>query len=527
MRVFFISLLIIALITDYKAFGQIQNQFSFSGLIELSKKDYKAVFDELKNNKTFQNPDSALIVLNYVEKIAKQSGDSVYLAKIYSLKGGKYYAKGDYVNSLKNCNSSLRIYKWLNDDIEIAKAYNNLGIIYEITGDYEFAIVNHTNSLNIWNKIKNPDLKKQVDEALPHVYSNIGVVYGNSGNNAKAMEYYRKALVLANKSNQIGPKTFLLLNIGLDFSRLGNQDSAKYYIKQSLEISQLSDDKYQIANTLNNLGLIYSRMKNMDSALFYFNKGLKLSLEINALELTKNSYHGLYTVYESKGEFKKAIEYLNQSKTLEDSIYGIKAIRELSEMKNIEQSNVGFLVVNKSKNFILIIASTLLILSISAFWILYSRKRSKKRFEKLKQRSSELLGEANEKLVEDLAEMKNNSPQKLDDEIKSEILMKLNNVIFEQKIFMNGDLTLESLAKEIDCSRSRISHVINQVYGKNFNNWINEFRIEEAKLMMKNPENRHLTIEAISQMVGFNSKSTFNTFFKVHTGLTPSQFLNE
>ena len=60
--------------------------------------------------------------------------------------------------------------------------------------------------------------------------------------------------------------------------------------------------------------------------------------------------------------------------------------------------------------------------------------------------------------------------------------------------------------------------------GKNFYKLVNEYRVEEVKKRMVNPEYKNLTILAIAYDSGFNAKSSFNTIFKESTGMTPSGY---
>ncbi|MBK7213162.1 MAG: helix-turn-helix transcriptional regulator [Bacteroidales bacterium] len=65
---------------------------------------------------------------------------------------------------------------------------------------------------------------------------------------------------------------------------------------------------------------------------------------------------------------------------------------------------------------------------------------------------------------------------------------------------------------------------INEVHQKNFFNYINEWRINKAKVMLQGKEHRNLSIEGIAKVVGFQSKSSFYTAFKKATGITPTEF---
>jgi|688.fasta_scaffold38581_2 AraC-like DNA-binding protein len=101
---------------------------------------------------------------------------------------------------------------------------------------------------------------------------------------------------------------------------------------------------------------------------------------------------------------------------------------------------------------------------------------------------------------------------------------KFTEEIRHDKIFANPDLTIADLAAQLKTPAKRLSKMINQ-YGKvNFNRFINELRVEEAKNLLVNPKNDHLTIEGIGYQAGFKSKTVFNTFFKSTVGITPSVY---
>ncbi len=69
-----------------------------------------------------------------------------------------------------------------------------------------------------------------------------------------------------------------------------------------------------------------------------------------------------------------------------------------------------------------------------------------------------------------------------------------------------------------------LSQAINEGLGKNFFEFINRYRIEEAKRLLTDPADKKITVLEVLYQVGFNSKSSFNTVFKKQTGLTPSEF---
>ncbi|MBK8851822.1 MAG: helix-turn-helix transcriptional regulator [Saprospiraceae bacterium] len=106
--------------------------------------------------------------------------------------------------------------------------------------------------------------------------------------------------------------------------------------------------------------------------------------------------------------------------------------------------------------------------------------------------------------------------------LKSQIL-----VLFEQdKIFLDPNLSLGDLALRLKTNTSVLSAAINQSFYKNFNDFVNQYRIDEFLRNIKDPQNSHLTLLAVALDSGFNSKSTFNRAFKKMMGTSPREFLD-
>jgi len=103
-------------------------------------------------------------------------------------------------------------------------------------------------------------------------------------------------------------------------------------------------------------------------------------------------------------------------------------------------------------------------------------------------------------------------------------LNKLLNIMESEKPFLNNDLTLQKLAEKLSVSQHHLSQIVNEKLNQNFFDFVNSYRIEEAKKLLVDKRGELLTILAIAEEVGFNSKSAFNTAFKKYTSMTPTQF---
>lgn len=101
---------------------------------------------------------------------------------------------------------------------------------------------------------------------------------------------------------------------------------------------------------------------------------------------------------------------------------------------------------------------------------------------------------------------------------------RIKEVMRTQKLFLNPDLTLPELANICDLTTVKTSQALNRVLGKNFYTFVNEYRADQFIHDLKNPEFNHLSLIGLAYKCGFQSKSTFNKFFKSYTDYTPSQY---
>lgn len=104
-------------------------------------------------------------------------------------------------------------------------------------------------------------------------------------------------------------------------------------------------------------------------------------------------------------------------------------------------------------------------------------------------------------------------------------LEQLNQLMDEDEIYLNPSLSLRELAQSLQIHPNKLSWLINENLGKNFNEYINDWRLTAFQQKALNPENSNITLLGLAYESGFNSKSVFNEFFKRATGLTPRAWL--
>lgn len=92
------------------------------------------------------------------------------------------------------------------------------------------------------------------------------------------------------------------------------------------------------------------------------------------------------------------------------------------------------------------------------------------------------------------------------------------------KLFLNPRLTLEELADHVNLPPRLVSSVINRCINQTFHEFVNRYRVEEAKRILREQAHEELPVLDVAALAGFNSKATFNRFFKKFAGVTPSQY---
>jgi AraC-like DNA-binding protein len=125
----------------------------------------------------------------------------------------------------------------------------------------------------------------------------------------------------------------------------------------------------------------------------------------------------------------------------------------------------------------------------------------------------------NKERINDLNVKQNNSDLEANSEIKN-----VKEYMQQESPYLDPLLTLQKLATLMQIPSRDLSILINHKMGHHFFDFINRYRIEATAKLLKNNEQRKLTILEILYQVGFNSKSSFNTAFKKQTGLTPTQY---
>ena len=111
------------------------------------------------------------------------------------------------------------------------------------------------------------------------------------------------------------------------------------------------------------------------------------------------------------------------------------------------------------------------------------------------------------------------------DAVAPALLRRLDHLMSVERIYRQEGLTIAMLAAKLDLPEHRLRQAINEGLGhRNFNAFLNRYRIDEAKAALSDVSQRDVPVLTIAMDAGFQSIGPFNRAFKADTGLTPTEF---
>jgi len=297
--------------------------------------------------------------------------------------------------------------------------------------------------------------------------------------------------------------------------RLGRYEESLIEVNSILTLIPHHTNSYTLK------GIILTRLKKYEEALEHY-KTVPITPE-----KTEIYYGGISIVYASKGDFQSAKKYLLKAKQEAQKLHAASEENALvivniylgnldlafEEIANDMKANRYYLNFYKEN---------------PAFNLLLDDPRYKifDKVFKTKGATNQTDQSIKIKLLSGLNDERMGKKKALLEEVQVEICRnQLLQYMTEAAPYLNPNLSLRSLAGLIDMHPNQLSWLLNESLGKNFNEFVNHYRVETFKNLAKDSANANITVLGLAYDSGFNSKTVFNTYFKKETGLTPKQFL--
>ncbi|AZA53937.1 AraC family transcriptional regulator [Chryseobacterium sp. G0201] len=450
----------------------------------------------INNYFKIRNVTKVLQLSKEIEKLATESKNDTILANIYRSKAAAHIELGYYNQGLKELNKAINIV----DKIEYINDRNYLkALTYREFAAYYIHINASVDSVLYYqNKCLQSALSIQSDKAfvrkksfiLVKSYMNIGMMNVALGRMDDAVIHLSKALVIC-------------------------QNDKKGYIHGDLEVS-----------ILNELAWIYYEQKKFNIAAHYAGKAEKKELQASLPYVRRDIYEISFKVYSALKINASSKKYTNLYIKLNDSLTNVDKnnVNIITEKNTThkEQINTG----SRVKNLLLILS---IILVISVFYIVVKVLYPGHKISAKNLHAADL-----NELIRNESSIKNQSSSEIPIEKNVNIpehtlkliVLKLNKFEKSQK-FIKKDISLTSLAIELNTNTRYLSEVIKQNKKKSYSNYINGLRIEYIKnKLIENPVYREYKISYLAEECGFSSREVFAVTFKKENAVTPSYFIN-
>lgn len=565
----FINLVLFFLVftTSYFAEAQVDK--------ELYSNSFEDISDTI-NKYLYTDKDKSLSASRIFLKKAQEAKDSEKQYLGFEALSASYLYHRDFANADREYQNALNFVKSQNNDDLLTKAY--------IWGSQiQLSMPNASSALELLEKAML--LAEKTDNSLQKetITSMTASILQLAGNNEESIKIRKKiiqnfktrnadSIFTEDRKKQSLFYSYLVLSSA--YIAINNADSAKVYIGEmerlvkptdscltkSLwtvkgELDYLTKDyvsaKKNFTNSINicnedipiqklrdayYLGKVALAQEKFQEAKSIFQAGLNNYGVTPSEEAFMDDYYKLLAEsYKETGEFEKAGYYFEKYINSTSEFNKLKNEVETSaKAKEIEKfrKELEALEAEKEKkdaNFnYLLLAGSLVILLLLFFLLKFYRnkKANEIKFEKLLSKIK--TAEKPENIIDTKDEvLEETNSSEVSAEVTIQILEGLKK-LEKQEYFLKQDCNSYNVAKKINTNTSYLSKVINSHYGKNFNTYINDLRINYAIVRLRNDVIfRSYSIQSIAEEIGYKSADSFTKYFKKDTGLNPSFYIKE
>lgn len=440
-------------------------------------------------------------------EVCEETGDEEYMPKIYNNVANVYYLFKDYETASSYCRKAYELgVKYGDEEIQNIVLKNLIGLDCYLR-NYEKA----QEHLKLFNNLKANDL---------HTFNyylciSNGAIKLKQKRFEEALRDFRKSFYYADSCEM--PKRLKyasLSNLSKTFLYMHRQDSAVYYLAQAEKIA--SDNQFLdlLADCYNDFADIYKQGNNDSRFLEYKKRYFDVSDSIFNMQ-----------------EFGriKDMQFVHEMEKIEKQIY------QLNEMQALKDNQIKF-----QRLILFIVTGAFVIILLLSGGLYIQNKRLKEANNELFNKNIEILKADEEQKKKRQQTLKEHSEQEtppkpvekvkyqgsfIGEAEKQQLKEAIQNVMDNTLEYCSVEFNLDKMASLVNSRTKYVSQVINECYGKNFNAFINEYRIKEACRKLIDIENYGgYTIAAIAESVGFKSNANFNLIFKKVTGITPSMY---
>lgn len=430
---------------------------------------------------------------------------------------------------------------------ETARVYLNFGAMYQTMAEQGKDQKTLRKALDYYKKSFALCLQSGSDD-VDMAFSNIVSVSTDLGELSRMGKIYDQYVHLNAPQSNLIHRYAILLYKGNRFLAAHQYAQAEDCYRQQEQFTDATPAyrRYLVVAKINR-AKVRRLQGDLTAAARLLNEALRLASITRMKDAQLEIYDQLASLYASRGDVAGDNRYRNRYLALKDTLLNYRQLMSVNEMRFVSSmkrvdEQMAQLEQRRQRQMMAAAVAVGVALLILCFLVVVWRKnkrlqsQNKSLYEKTLAtlRSEEQERKRRETLEQELAKSKENAPQKrekyaystLSDDDKQALAERILRVMETQEEIYSPDFSVERLAELVGSRYKLVSQVINETYEVNFSTYLNEYRIKEAcRRMSDKAHYGHLTIEAISQGVGFKARASFVNAFKKFTGLTPSQFL--
>lgn len=511
------------------------SSIAFAQKASITTTDIDRRIDDAFNIVNTENPNKAIPILQKINIDSKNIDYKLGIVKAGYALNLIYYKKSDYKSVISLSDEAIKAGKEIKSYVYLSHIHRNKGNAYGELGFIDNSGKELFQALEYAKKLKD---KNEKYYAVALLYDNLGGYYEKiKAPQDSVFAYMAKALkevekISDNEANKsmVAAKYSLIafeyMCFGVEYSKLGKPEIAEDYFKKSLEICESKKFMSLIDEIilLSEMGRFYYSQKRYVEAIKYAERGLLTEKNSGSAKIRRDLFETLSKSYLEINKTKDSKKYLNLFTILNDSISKVeKETVNISSNDIATKQDENHLANIKKISVIYILAAGILVLLVAKYW--------KKRNIKLKKKYEELIANLELKAKENTEKpvaFKENAKQKsltIMDETVNVLLEKLSKFEKSHK-YTKQDMSLPSLAGQLNTNTKYLSEIIKQHKGKKFSDYINGLRITYiTEQLYNNPVYRDYKNSYLAECCGFSSREVFTVVFKKETGVSPSYFI--
>lgn len=341
-----------------------------------------------------------------------------------------------------------------------------------------------------------------------------------AGNNGKALEYIRESLPL---TERFGYETELYSLYAMILQARREYGEAEKYYRLAL---QYLDERHITPAIISYLsyGSFLTDRSRPDEALRLLEKGIALSLKSNYSVHRDMLYLKKSQAEEMLHNYREALTDYKAYHEVADSIYNTEREYSINELRiryeaesNENRLKEQEMIMMRQSHRLQMLTSGLVLAVITILFSYFLYRRKEKMYRQIVRQHHDYLNrQQNLQRTEP-------GPDPRENERNLELFRRIEDLFQQEKLYCSSDISIDKLARLLNTNRTYISKAINCCSGKNFNAYLNSYRIKEAISRLSDIHD-DTPLKAISQEVGYNNIQTFYASFQNEIGMSPSKF---